>query len=220
MNKGKKGGVNAGSRNLDLNYQSIATRAVMDESDQQHISVFDDPLDIPLNQVSGIKGTATKTENSKFRTINKSSYLDDDDRTFNNDSEPKKPRDDSEVGGALNNNTHTVNILLQHQQNYQPQQKDAGHRQKLDIRLDEDDGQFGNKGDSRHFDMGIPPSRLTLKSEKSTAVPGVGIFKANKNETESEALSDFDQQEEQDRRGAEDAIVKNTIIEDNYSDRL
>lgn len=55
--------------------------------------------------MSGVKGTATKTEHSKFKTGNKSRYIDDDDITYNNEIEPQKPQIDSEYG------SNHVNIL-------------------------------------------------------------------------------------------------------------
>lgn len=64
--------------------------------------------------------------------------------------------------------------------------------------------------------MGLLPSRLTLKSEKSTSVPNK--FQLKKLDTESE-VSDFDQKDEQNGESRED-VNRKTIIEDNYSDRL
>ena len=59
--------------------------------------------------------------------------------------------------------------------------------------------------------MRLPPSRLTLKSEKSTSVPNKFQLKQD---SESE-VSDFENEQNGDREDN-----KKTIIEDNYSDRL
>lgn len=80
-----------------------------------------------------------------------------------------------------------------------------------------EDQQSAEQHKKSNYDLGIPPSRLTLKSDKSTSVPNK--FRLKKLDTESENLSDFDQRDDSNSKTRDDAN-KNTIIEDKYSDRL